>query len=462
MTPCETVAAHYQLPFELYQYQKQTVDVLAPLPKSGHYLAVGVGKTATSTVSALFKKLNGDVDRVIVTMPPILLQSWYRWLKSITGVSALIYRGTPTQRRKLALDCDFTLMTLDIFKRDQDYLVKQFNPDRTALIVDEATAIKNFASQNYKAVRDFSRDGHLMLLTGTPLAKIVDGYAYVKLIAPEIYRNFNQFQNIHVLERDYFNNPISFHNLDLLEKNLRVNSVRLLKEDVLAEMPEIAYNPIFYDLDTDHVALYHRLAEEQLLELKDGSKIDATETTRLWHSLQQIVINYGHFSGDETKVAAGYELIEQVMQELDGEKLIVFTNYRLTSEGVTKALAKYGAVAVYGGVNAAQQQRNVDKFMSDPKCQVLVAQVQSAGYGLNLQDSCANILFMEAPLNPIHFEQAVGRVYRNGQKRKVNVRIAVASGTIQVRLHELLLRKDELVNRVVRNYQDIRKALYGD
>jgi DNA repair and recombination RAD54-like protein len=173
-------------------------------------------------------------------------------------------------------------------------------------------------------------------------------------------------------------------------------------------------------------------------------------------------MNFDYFADDPTALSTGYELIDQVMEDMAGQKLIIFTNYRLTSAGVTKHLTKYGAVAVYGAISAAAQQRNVDRFMNDPTCQVLVAQVQSAGYGLNLQDTCADVMFMEAPLNPIHFEQAVGRVYRNGQKRKVRVRVAVADGTIQVRLHNMLLKNDELVNRVVRSYQDIRKALYGE
>jgi SNF2 family DNA or RNA helicase len=462
MTPCDIVASRFKLPFELYGYQKSVVNELALYPKSGHYLAVGVGKTATSTVSALFKIIMGEADRVIVTMPPILLRGWYKWLMSIPGVTATIYRGEPAQRRKLNFEAMFTLMTIEMFKRDQARILTETNPNRTVLIVDEATSIKNYASQNYKTVRDYSMDGHLMLLTGTPLAKIEDAYAYIKLIAPQIYRNFNMWRNIHITKEDFFGKPVEYANLDLLEQNLRVHSRRLLKEDVLAELPEIAYQPLFYDLADDHMALYRRLAEEQMLELEDGGKIDATQETRLWHCMQQIILNHAYFSGNPNATSAGFELVDQVLDELAGQKLIVFTNYRMTSAAMHAYLTKCGAVAVYGGISAKEQERNIVKFMEDPACQVLVAQVQSAGYGLNLQDMCADVLFMEMPLTPIQFEQAVGRVYRNGQKRKVRVRLAIASGTIQVNRQESLLRKDEQVNRVVRNYKDIRKALYGE
>jgi SNF2 family DNA or RNA helicase len=461
VSPYEIVLGKYELPFILYQYQQETVNSLAPLQKTGHYLAVGVGKTATSTVSALYKFQVSEADKCIVLMPPILLASWHRWLLSIKGVTATKYAGTPKQRSKMKFDSDFTLMSYDIFKRDQDRIACSFDHSRTVLIADEATAIKNVESKNYKVVRDFSMDGFLMLLTGTPLAKILDGYAYIKLVAPGIYRNFQQFKNIHVDKEDFYGNPKTFKNLPMLNRNMQVNSIRILKEDVLTQLPDITYSPIHYDLEDAHIKLYNKLAEEQLLEFDDGSKLDATESTRLWHALQQIVMNYDHFSSNSGNVSSGYELIDQTMDELAGNKLIVFTNYKLTSRSVTEYTKKYGSVAVYGEVSAANQQKNVDRFMSDPTCLVLVAQVQSAGYGLNLQDCCSDVLFLEAPLNPIHFEQACGRVYRNGQLRKVHIRVAIAVGTIQVHLSNLLMKKDALVNRVVRNYKDIKEALYG-
>lgn len=470
MTPVEQILMRYELPFEFYPYQADTINELAPRPKAGHYLAVGVGKTATSTGSTLFKFIEGSADRCIVLMPPILLRSWYRWVTSIKdketkrNLTALIYRGTPAQRKKMKLrEPQFLLMTYQIFKRDYDRIAAELDHARTVLISDEATAIKNIGSDNYKSVRDFSMDGHLMLLTGTPLNKLDDAYAYIKLVSPDIYRNKNHFNNLHVEELDFFGNPKTYINIDMLRENMKVNSVRLLKEDVLKDLPPITYSPIHYDLDPAHAALYRKLAEEQLLTLDDGSKIDATQATALWHSLQQIVMNHGHFAGDPALHSTGLELVDETMEELgDDDKLIVFTNYKLTSRLVTEYTKKYGSVAVFGDISAKQQDNNIERFMTDPTCRVLVAQVQSAGYGLNLQGVCSNVLFLEAPLVPIQFEQAVGRVYRNGQPNPVTIRVGIAVGTIQVHLHNQLLDKDAEVNQVVRSHADLRRVLYGE
>jgi SNF2 family DNA or RNA helicase len=461
-SPYALVTQHYTLPFTLYPYQVETVNELAPLPRSGHYLAVGVGKTATSTVCALYKLKHQGAQIVLVLMPPILIPTWKRWLESIKGTSVKDYRGSPKQRAEIEFDADFILMSYDIFKRDQEMIQRKVRRRRVVLICDEATAIKSVESKNYKTVRDFCEDGDLMLLTGTPLSKVLDGYAYVKLLAPVIYRNYKMFTNVHVIDFDYWGAPTGFQNLDLLKENMSVNAVRLLKEDVLKDLPAITYSPMYYDLTPEHARLYRELVSEQLLALPDGGKIDATQTTALWHACQQIVIGWSHFSGDESVRPAAFDILDQVLEELDDQKLIVFTNYRFTSRLVNAYLQKVNAVPVYGEISGAQQQKNIDRFMADPSCRALVAQVQSAGYGLNLQGVCSNVLFLESPLVPLHFEQAVGRVYRNGQQNKVQVRVAIANKTLQVRLHGLLMAKDALVNKVVRSHKDLRNSLYGD
>lgn len=461
-TPAELVASRYGLPFEFYQYQSETINDLAPLPRTGHYLAVGVGKTATSTGCSLYKQAVNEIDRTIVLMPPILLDMWDRWLKSIRGVTSMIYRGTPAKRKKLRFESDFILMSYQIFKKDVDRIIEETDPNRIALVCDEATAVKNYASDTYKAVRDFSMDGHLMLLTGTPLAKIEDAYAYVKLLAPLVYRNFNHFRNLHIAAVDNFDRPVEFQNLEMLEKHMGYNAVRILKEDVLDQLPEITYTPIHYELAEKHYALYRQMVEEQLLEMEDGSKIDMTQASALWHAMQQVVMNWNYFGDDPSLKSAGFDLIDQTMEELGSRKLIIFTNYRMTSESVyAYTKDKWGSTLVYGGTKSSQRQANIDRFMDDPRCQILVAQMQSAGFGLNPQEVCADVLFVEEPLSPILFEQAVGRVYRNGQKNKVHARIGVALRTIQAKLMEDLMRKDALVNVVVRNFKDIRLALYG-
>jgi len=460
-SPYEEVLAHYKLPFPLYPFQVRSVNELGYRGRSGLYYQPGTGKTITATAMALFHTILGMADRVVVIMPPILLDQWAKFLSRIPGVSVTVYRGSPAVRKKIELgNTLFTLVGLQIFKRDYERF-KQVFGERTTVILDEAHSIKNVASDNFKKIHDFCRGNLLNLLTGTPLSTPEDAYAYIKLISPDTYRSKQQFMNIHVASTDFWGNVEEWDNLDMLAESMDINAHRVLIDDVIDELPDITYTPVFYSLDAAHQDLYQKLAREQLLLLEDG-KIDATTTQRLYHALGQIICNWGHFAGDPSKRPACYDLIDQTLDELgpDG-KLLIAASYRMTNRGLLAYLQKYNAVAAYGEQTIAQNKAAVETFVNDPACRVFVAQPTSAGIGLDgLQQVCRNGLVLEVP-SARDFEQWVARLRRAGQHYPVHIRVAVAEGTLQPRQMLNLLDRDALVNRVIRNKQDLTDAIFG-
>lgn len=464
----EKVNEHFGLPFQPRPNQAVHIENLANLPRSGWYADPGCGKTLMSSVVALYKTVLNPDACTFVVCPPILVNAWVRWLQKIEGIGKVVsYKGGPKERERMVVhDAQFLVMSNDIFKRDRKRLAADVAGRYLIGIVDEATSVKNPGSDNHRFVRDFFNGHDLMLLTGTPLSNPGDAYAYVKLISPMIYRSERQFRNIHAAEEDFFGKVTKWTNLELMQENLLTNSMRMLKEEALADLKKPLYVPIQYELDRDHMALYNRLVEEQILILESGGKIDATGAARLYNAAQQVIFNYDHFSGDPDRRSAAWDVVSNTISEIGldrgvDRKLIIFAQYRMTNRKLQAELAKYGAVACYSEISAAAKDRNIDRFMSDPTCKILVAHPRSAGMGLNPQEVCSDILFIEEPITPMFFHQAVGRIYRDGQPNVPVVRIAIAERTIQVRLHRQLLEKDELVNKVQTAYQDLREAING-
>jgi SNF2 family DNA or RNA helicase len=456
------VTKYIPLPLTPRPYQVQAVNSIGPRQRGAYYFDPGVGKTLAATVDSLFWcRMSGY--RVIVTMPPILLDQWYRWLSSIPTVKAGLYRGSPASRSAMNLDVDYLLMTMQVFKKDFQRLDRDLG-GKVMLIIDEATCVANASSDNWRKAQQFIShpDRMLRLLSGTPISHPGNVFSYVKLLAPSVYRSKTQFDNIHVAERDFFGNVKKWANLDLMRDNMQVNSITILKRDVLTDLPPLSYIPVHYDLDPEHWKLYRRIADEQLVLYENGEKLDATSQQRLYQALQQVVNNWSHFSQDPTKVPASFSLVDLLLEQLDGGKLLLFANYKMTIRALLDRYAALGAVAAYSEVSPKKQRENADLFVNDPNCRLFVAHPLSAGYGLDgLQHVCSDVMFLELPYVPKDFIQAHDRLVRDGQKNAVSVHIPVANRTLQGEMYKNLLRKDSINNKVHRSYRDLKDAIYG-
>lgn len=468
--PYEQIRKAYSFPFPLRPYQVSRVNDHCVSNLAGLYWEPGSGKTAGSTHWALFRSLEGKADQWVVVMPPILLEQWAKWLRSVkdadTGapLEVTVYKGTPKQRAAANLGADFILMSYGIFKNDFEHLYETLQTRSVGVICDEAQAIKNITTQTHKAVKLFSEGRELTLLTGTPLSDPGDAYAYIRLMAPGVYRNQRHFEKLHVGDVDEYGHVTQWINMDVLEANMKINTSRVIRREVQSELPTITYTPITYKLAPAHEKLYKRIAEEKLVEFADGREIDAISVQALRMALQQIVINWGEFADDASLKPAAMELVEEILDELSPHgKLVVVANFIRTNRYLLKTLAPYGAVAIYGEVSPKDKQAALHRFINDASCRVLVIQPQSAGIGVDgLQHVCADMLFLEAPSKAPAFHQTAARLDRDGQANPVHCRVAIASGTVQVRMFKKLLDNDETINAIQGGYEDLKEAIFGD
>lgn len=439
--------------------------------RNGCVFASGnTGKTAGSTHHALYWKLTAGIDQWVLILPPILLPQWEAWLKQVKRIddgahpSITVYAGSPKKRAELSLDSEFILVSMGVFKNDIDRFLKHFEKRRPGTLVDEATSVKNTETANHKAVKEFSEGRPLQILTGTPLAKPGDAFAYVRLLTgKEIYRNKRHFEQLHVGDVDDYGNVKTWTNLELLAQNMKVRSSRIIRREVRKELPAIIYQPVPYELDPAHHKLYTRLADEKLVELDNGTEINAITAQKLRSSLQQIVCNWGHFESNPERRPAVLDVIENTFEEIGSQKkLVIVANFQMTNRYMLEALKEFGAVAVYGEVTPTAKQAAIRRFVEDPACRTILLQPQSAGLGVDgLQHVCSDMLVIEAPQLALHFHQVVARLDRDGQESPVLCRVAVAQRTIQVRLFKELLANDSMVNSIQGGYQDLRDAIYG-
>ena len=461
MKTLEEVLAYAKLPFELAPLQAADIRELAPFERVGLFWDVGGGKTVAATL--ICEMQEKDVN-VVITWP-ILIDQWVEWLTA-TFPDQKVSKYYGPKRKSSMLSADWVVMSHHGFRDDFKKIVEVLGTKTHTLTVDEAQGLKNTGSKLYKYVKGFSAGMPLVMATGTTTTKPDDAYSYISLKTPQLYRSLGHFHNLHVEERDFFNNPVKWRDLDKISEALHLQASKRTKEEMFAGVlnpPEFSTVP--YDLDPQHKKLYEQLVDECMLEFDNGTMIDGTTPQRLYHLTQQMILNWAHFAQDPTLKPAGLHLFDATVEQSQclregSSKLIVWTYHQLSSSRMLEYARKFDphAVAAYGGSNSVKA---VDTFMNDPRNRIMIANPLSVGAGLNAMKVCWEMLFLEFSTVPMHIRQSIGRVDRVGQQHIPNIRFGVARGTVQESLLKRLLSNDDNVTAIERNPQSLRRSLLG-
>ncbi|MFE6103434.1 DEAD/DEAH box helicase [Streptomyces laurentii] len=157
--------------------------------------------------------------------------------------------------------------------------------------------------------------------------------------------------------------------------------------------------------------------------------------------------------------SAKLERLREIVREAgeNGQKTVVFSYFRDVLSVVRDELAADPAlgdrVSVFGpldgGVPAARRQGIVDDFAAVPGPAVLLAQIQAAGVGLNMQ-AASVVILCEPQIKPTIEHQAVARAHRMGQVRPVRVHRLLTTGGVDERLVAMLEKKNRLFDAYAR------------
>src|SRR6185437_10411820 len=106
---------------------------------------------------------------------------------------------------------------------------------------------------------------------------------------------------------------------------------------------------------------------------------------------------------------------------------------------VSDLLAEQGLRAGFftGAEGQKRRTQNIVEFHDDPRFRVLFA-TDAGGVGLNLQHASNCVINLELPWNPAVLEQRIGRVYRLGQTRPIDVYNLVSEEGIESRIAGLV------------------------
>lgn len=398
---------------------------------------MGLGKT----IQALgWIQLHRKKTPVIIVCPASLKYNWkneiYNWLPD---PSVTILSGS-----KLFIpDSDIVIINYDILHNWLNVLLKI---DPKIVVFDEVHRVKNNSANRTKMSKKLAKNvPHVICLSGTPiLNRPIEIYNAINLIDKNLFPNYRYFAQTYC---DYHFNGFAWDasgasNVEELHQKLTSTiMIRRLKKDVLPELPPKIAS--FIPLEIDNQKDYDKAekdfiswVEEQKGMIAAQKASRAVQLTRI-NTLKKLTI--------DGKIKECIEWIENTLETID--KLVVFAYH---TEIIEKIYEKFSenSVKFYGKCTELQKEQAKEKFTNDPKINLFIGQIDTAGEGINLTIA-SNIAFIELPWTPGGLDQCIDRLHRIGQDERINIYYLLARGTIDEHFAKIIDAKRENTDAVL-------------
>ena len=371
---------------------------------------MGLGKTMQALAVFAHLAARGEKHFVVIC-PPSLRINWQREIQKFTDLEPHIIAGPYKDAAYEAFSNRGGIAIVGFPEVRGDSTVMTGDLKFGALVVDEAHRAKNPKSKQAQGVQQLTaRTDVVTYLSGTPLEnRVSEMETLLGYLDPELEpklekarRSAREFRN--VVARRY----------------LRRN-----QSDVLAELPPLTET-------------------EEWIEAREADREKYNEAVEAGNFMQM----RQSFSGPES--AKMERFAELLTDGLDDDKTIVFTYFRGVLNHLMDSLGDRAFGPIAGGVSHQERQQAVDDFTAAEPGAVLVAQINAASEGLNIQ-AANHVVLIEPQLNPAIEAQAIARAHRMGQINPVEVHRLLTPDSVEERLHLLLATKRELFDSYARD-----------
>jgi SNF2 family DNA or RNA helicase len=407
---------------------------------------MGLGKTvqAIAAVELFARYLN--VDKVLIICPTSLKYQWSREFEKFADRDVCIIEGLAHQRHKLYRQETFAKIISYGACRNDVEMINSWSPD--LVILDEAQRIKNWKSKTAKAVKQI-QSVFAIVLTGTPLENRIDElHSIVEYVDQYKLGPLYKFLDNHQV-LDEHGKVKGYKDLRSIYNTLSDILLRRTKKEIADQLPGRVDKNFFVEMTREQINLHNDYYEQVCKLVNKWIRLGfLTEEER-----QNLLINLNcmrmvsdstYILDQDTNFGRKTDELKELLSELvenPDNKIVVFSQWKKMFELVIEDLKRLGLSYVYlnGDVPARERNQIITRFQKEKDLRVFLS-TDAGGVGVNLQS--ANILInIDLPWNPAVLEQRIGRIYRLGQKKHINVFNFISKNSIEHRILYLLAFK---------------------
>jgi len=436
----------------LRPYQQRGLNWLGFLDtlRFGGILAdeMGLGKTVQIIAFMQAQRESGRRGADLVVVPATLIFNWERELATIApSLRVLTLYGPNRVKTTASFGYHDVVLTSYASLLYDIRFVKTFLFNYVYL--DESQNIKNPESQRYKTVKLLQAHNRIAI-SGTPLENSsFDLYGQLSFTCPGLLGDKRYFSDVYGKPIDQFKNQ---KRRNELRQKIQPFILRRTKNEVAAELPEKVYRVLYSEMGDKQRQVYDAYEKEfrDFICALSGDKLDKSpmHVLRGLTRLRQICNSPALLPDGmlNTAVSAKIELLkEQVSDKAPHHKIVIFSQFVSMLHLVGAMLTEIGVpyVSLTGGTR--QRGSVVRAFQEDPTVRVFLISLKAGGVGMNL--TAAEVVYLVDPWwNPAAENQAIDRVHRIGQHKKVVAYRLVTPNTVEEKVLALQAAKSALAD----------------
>lgn len=431
----------------------------------------------------------GALENTLILAPVIVLKQWKKEFERFSKIpqgAIEVLDGTVAKRLKKLAELKgprIVITNYDIFQnKDVVLAFKKWGPK--FLVCDEAHTLKNYKSKRAKGIAEIADlCEHRYLLSGTPVLnnamdlfmqfRILDGYLGSK---STFGKNFFSFRHEYFEDQNsmwagkqgYFPKYIPRATAyKRLTQKIDEKTLRVLKKDVLKDLPPMVEEEALVELGVEQQKLYNEMKKNFVAFVKDSLKIeDRAVVARLAVTkalrLQEILSGYAKIEDGEVyriKENPRIEKLKELLTTIDStHKIIIWAifkeNYAQIREVCDELGLKY--TEIHGDIPNKEKFKNVDYFNNDPECRILIGNPASGGVGVNLIAASYSIYYTRS-FKLSDELQSEARNYRKGSEihEKITKIKIMAPGTLDEIIDEAINGKAAIGERILDRIGDL-------
>lgn len=424
--------------------------------KFGGILAddMGLGKTLQSItfILSVLPDIRARKLPVLIVAPSSLVYNWKNELKKFAPViNAGIIDGNKEKRAFLLKESeglDVIITSYPVLRMDRAlYRDKHFH----SLFLDEAQAFKNPVTQTAKAVKVIQAE-YRFALTGTPIENSLDElWSIFSVVFPKLLPNRRLYSEMRRAD---------------IAKRVRPFILRRLKKEVLKELPDKVEIIQMSELQKDQKKLYAaylaELKQDALKHLnKDSFRKNRIKILAGLTRLRQLCCHPALFVEGYEGGSAKFDQLMEIVEEcrISGRRVLIFSQFTQMLGIIAQRLSKSGHPYFYlDGKTPPMERVELCNRFNEGEGDLFLISLKAGGTGLNLTGADTVILY-DLWWNPAVEQQAADRAHRMGQKNEVQVIRLVAKGTIEEKITELQMKKQNLIDEVIQAGEEPLKAM---